>query len=280
MNNKNLGIFTSVSRIIALGDIHADYEALIFALKKAKIINDKLKWVAGDTVFIQIGDIVDGRSRAGNWKGDNDLKVIDFLTELQKQAIKKGGKVILLMGNHELMNYNGNFSYSGNNGIKTLGGEKKRLEYFKNQFRNLMKQSYLAVKFGDWVFSHAGIPSIISNTFTIPDLNTLFYEYLDGKLTKPIEKKFMDIISSDIGILTNRKFGNEKVQCKKVIDTLTNLKANHMVVGHTVQDNINSVCNHKIWRIDTGISRAFGSTDPKRIQLLEITNFGKNVKII
>ena len=33
MNNKNLGVFTSVSRIIALGDIHADYEALIFALK-------------------------------------------------------------------------------------------------------------------------------------------------------------------------------------------------------------------------------------------------------
>ena len=53
-----------------------------------------------------------------------------------------------------------------------------------------------------------------------------------------------------------------------------------MVVGHTVQDKINAVCNHKIWRIDTGMSRAFGSDHVKRINLLEILNFGKNVKVI
>lgn len=280
MSTKNIGIFPSVKRIIALGDIHADYDALIYSLRKVKLINKRLDWKGGDTILIQIGDIVDGRCRIGNWRGDNDLKVINFLSHLRKQADKKGGKIIILMGNHEIMNYNGNFTYSGDNGIKSLGGEKKRLEYFRNQFKDFMLQSYVAVKFGDWVFCHAGIPSVISNTFTIPDLNILFYQYINGNLSKPIEKKFLDIISSEVGILTNRKFGGEKVQCKKVIDTLKNLHANHMVVGHTVQDSINSVCDHKIWRIDTGISRAFGNNNPNRIQLLEISNYGKNVKII
>lgn len=277
---KNLGLFPPFKRIIVLGDIHADYDALIITLKKAKLINCKLQWIGGKTVLIQIGDIVDGRARIGNWNGDNDLKVINFLIKLRIQAKKNGGNIIFLMGNHELMNYQGNFTYSGSNGIKVLGGENKRLNYFRTKFKDFMKTSYLAIKIGDWVFCHAGIPSIISNTFSIPELNILFYEYLDNKLSPQIEKKFLEITSSEIGILTNRKFGNEKINCKKTIDTLKNLKANHMVVGHTVQDKINSVCNHKVWRVDVGISRAFGNFNSKRFQLLEISNFGKSVKII
>jgi len=280
MTIKNLGIFPSVKRIVVLGDIHADYEALLFALKKARVINKKLEWIGKDTILVQIGDIVDGKARIGNWKGDNDLRVISFLSKLRVHAKKRGGKVFILIGNHELMNYNGNFSYSGESGIKRFGGEKKRFLYFRNQFKNFMKQSYVALKIGDWVFSHAGIPSIISNTFSISELNNLFYQYVDGNLSKELENKFLEITSSEVGILTNRKFGSEKISCLKASDTLKNLKANHMVVGHTVQEKINSVCNHKIWRIDTGISRAFGSHNQKRIHLLEILNYGKNVKII
>lgn len=277
---KKLGVFPPFKKIIVLGDIHADYDALILSLKKAKLINNKLGWIGGKTILIQIGDIVDGRARIGDWNGDNDLKVINYLIKLRINARKQGGDIFFLMGNHELMNYQGNFTYSGSNGIKVLGGENKRLKYFKTKFKDFMKTCYLAIKIGDWVFCHAGIPSVISNTFSIPDLNILFYEFLDNKLPPPIQKKFLEITSSEIGILTNRKFGNEKINCKKTIDTLKNLKANHMVVGHTVQDKINSVCNHKVWRIDVGISRAFGNSDIKRIQLLEISNFGKTVKII
>ena len=44
-------------RIIVLGDIHADYDALIMTLKKAKLINCKLQWIGGKTVLIQIKSI-------------------------------------------------------------------------------------------------------------------------------------------------------------------------------------------------------------------------------
>lgn len=275
---KNLGLFSPQKKLIVLGDIHADYEKLILALKKVKLINNKLKWIGGKTILIQIGDMVDGRARINSWKGDNDLKVINFFIRLRIEARNSGGNIIFLMGNHELMNYQGNFTYSGDNGIKTFGNEQKRYKYFRTKFKQFMKTSYLAIKIGDWVFCHAGIPSIISNSFSIPELNSLFLEYLDNKLSPTIEKKFLEITSSEIGILTNRKFGGEKINCKKTIDTLKNLKANHMVVGHTVQEKINCVCNHKVWRVDVGISRAFGSG--RKIELLEINNFGKSVKII
>ena len=47
-----------------------------------------------------------------------------------------------------------------------------------------------------------------------------------------------------------------------------------MVVGHTVQSQgINSKCDNRIWKVDTGMSDAFGENG--KIQVLEILDNGK-----
>ena len=53
-----------------------------------------------------------------------------------------------------------------------------------------------------------------------------------------------------------------------------------MVLGHSPQQQgINLKCN-SIWRVDTGMSEAFGKRlNNKRIQVLEIIRNGKDVKI-
>jgi len=44
--------------------------------------------------------------------------------------------------------------------------------------------------------------------------------------------------------------------------------ANRMVIGHTTQKRgITSACNQQVWRIDVGLSAAYGS---KPVQILEI----------
>ena len=142
------GIYKMVEKIVVIGDIHADYEILILILKKANVINDKLEWIAGKIYLVMIGDLVDGKARIDNWNGDSDLKVINFLEKLMKKAKDNGGNVIILLGNHEFMNIRGNFTYSGEHGIKEMGGELKRLKYFNNQFRKFAMKCFLAVS---WV---------------------------------------------------------------------------------------------------------------------------------
>jgi hypothetical protein len=51
-----------------------------------------------------------------------------------------------------------------------------------------------------------------------------------------------------------------------------------MVVGHTVQNGINSACDGKIWRTDIGMSRSFGKRN--KIQVLEILYNGKKINIL
>jgi len=273
------GIYKIVEKIVVIGDIHADYEVLIAVLKKAGLINDKLEWIGGKTYLVMIGDLVDGKARVDNWTGDSDLKVINFLSKLIKLAKRKGGDVIILLGNHEFMNIRGNFTYSGDNGIREMGGELKRLKYFNNQFRTFAKKCYLAVNIGGWIFCHAGIPPEISKKYSIHKLNVMLQNFLSNEMNLHEDNVFFDIISGENGILTTREFGANTINCKRLSNTLTNLHANHMVIGHTVQEKVNEVCNKKLWRVDVGLSRAFGNNSRKNLGFLVIYESGKKMKI-
>ena len=278
-NNKSLGIFQMPEKICVIGDIHADCESFSNILMNAGLINEKLDWTGRKTVLLVIGDLVDGKNRQGKWNGDSDLNVIKLVEKLMKQAKDKGGDIIVLLGNHEFMNIKGNFSYSGDRGTKEMGGTVGRYKYFNTKFKDFAKKCFLAVKMGDYVFCHAGILPEISANLTIEDLNLLLQKYLNGHMDKKEEELFYEIISGDLGILTNREFGNSSVNQDKLNKTLTNLKAKSMVVGHTVQRRVNSLCNGKLWRVDTGMSRAFGENNKKRMGFLLIYENGKKTKI-
>ena len=92
-----------VSRIVAIGDIHGDYQNYITVLKEAGVVNKRGKWAAGKTHVVQVGDIPD--------RGPDTLKIIEHLQKLEKQAKKAGGYLHLLIGNHEYMNVSGDLRY-------------------------------------------------------------------------------------------------------------------------------------------------------------------------
>ena len=128
-------------RIIAIGDVHGDlnltinYLLISTVIKKTKDTKEILKvtyedgteenykWIGDNTIVVQVGDQVD-RCRPTGGRGDmcirdkkatiddehSDIKILDLFNELNKLAIKEDGMVISLLGNHELMNYQGNIN--------------------------------------------------------------------------------------------------------------------------------------------------------------------------
>ena len=85
-----------VERIVAIGDLHGDYTNYLATLRAAGLIDKKNKWSGGETHLVQTGDIPD--------RGPDTQKIIEHITKLQKQAKRKGGRVHILIGNHEAMN--------------------------------------------------------------------------------------------------------------------------------------------------------------------------------
>ena len=91
------------ARIVAVGDLHGDYGAWIDIARDARLIDAANKWIGGRTVLVQTGDITD--------RGADSLKIIRHLQQLDGEAKRAGGRVIVLLGNHEAMQVTGDLRY-------------------------------------------------------------------------------------------------------------------------------------------------------------------------
>lgn len=94
-----LGVFTmarAAERIVAVGDIHGSYDGLTGILTAAGLVDEELNWSGGSTVLVQTGDFLD--------RGTELKEVVTLLRRLQTQAPSAGGRVEILLGNHEALN--------------------------------------------------------------------------------------------------------------------------------------------------------------------------------
>ena len=119
-------VLPAVRRIIVIGDIHGDWKMMLDTLILAKVIDKKNNWIGKDTVVVQLGDQIDRCRGSGSScqrpettidDENSDVKILEFFTNLHNQASKKGGAVYSLLGNHELMNVNGDLRYVSYKGL-------------------------------------------------------------------------------------------------------------------------------------------------------------------
>ncbi|MEM1413151.1 MAG: metallophosphoesterase [Pseudomonadota bacterium] len=90
-------------RVVVLGDVHGDYNQYMKALEASGLVDGRGRWDAGETHFVQLGDIPD--------RGPDTRKVMDHLKKLAKEARRKGGRVHVLIGNHDAMMLYGDLRY-------------------------------------------------------------------------------------------------------------------------------------------------------------------------
>ena len=91
------------ARIVAVGDLHGDFSAWLDIARDARLIDPANHWTGGKTILVQTGDMVD--------RGADSLKIIRHLQQLDGEAKRAGGRVIVLMGNHEAMQVIGDDRY-------------------------------------------------------------------------------------------------------------------------------------------------------------------------
>jgi hypothetical protein len=89
--------------VIAVGDVHGDFEDFVAILQKEKLIDAQRHWTGGKTTLVQVGDLLD--------RGPKPRDVMDLLMVLEKEAPQAGGRVVSLLGNHEMMNVMGDLRY-------------------------------------------------------------------------------------------------------------------------------------------------------------------------
>jgi hypothetical protein len=253
---------------VAIGDLHGDLQAARRALRFAGAIDETDRWVGGDLVVVQLGDILD--------RGDDAMEILELLAELAEQARTGGGSIHLLNGNHELMNVKLDMRYV------TVGGYLDFLPEGPKDVASATAQDVVdgigerilavrpggdtALRFaernviavvGETVFAHGGVLPHIAE-YGIGRLNQETRGWLRGDRRCPPEPLF----GSD-GPIWSRHYSNEpdEEDCRMLELTLDMLGAERMVVGHTVQrDGISPACDGRVWRVDVGMAAHYGGS--------------------
>jgi hypothetical protein len=90
-------------RVVAIADIHGDFDDLVTILQRAGLIDANRRWTARNTTLVQTGDMVD--------RGPKSRAVLDLMMQLQKDAPRQNSRVVVVLGNHEVMDMYGDLRY-------------------------------------------------------------------------------------------------------------------------------------------------------------------------
>ncbi len=252
------------ARVVAIGDLHGDLEVTRRALRLAGAIDENDRWTGGALVVVQTGDQTD--------RGDDEPDILALLERLQKEAAAAGGRVVVLNGNHELMNVAGDLRYVTPDGLKDYDGLDGRRRAFapgSPLARALAARPIYAIV-GDTLFVHAGVlPAHLEVGLDTLDAETR--AWLRGE-TPAKPRALVDAA----GPLWTRVYGGagDAATCATAAKVLARLRVRRLVVAHTPQEaGVNAICDGRVWRIDVGLARAYGGP----LQVLEITGEGARV---
>jgi ankyrin repeat protein len=88
-------VFSGISRILVMGDIHGGYDSLILFLRNNRVINQQNEWIWDNGHLVFVGDVFD--------RGDEVTEAFWFIYHMEEQAQKQGGRLHFILGNHEMM---------------------------------------------------------------------------------------------------------------------------------------------------------------------------------
>lgn len=267
-------------RVIAVGDVHGDFDAARAAMRAAGVIDEQDRWAAGEAVVVQDGDQLD--------RGDGERLILDLFEALRDQAEAAGGEFHPLLGNHETMNAQLDLRYVTAGGFAAFAdvayddgdplfgsypeGQRGRVSAFRpgGVYAKKLAEHDMILLVEDTLFVHGGVlPKHVEHG--IDAINTEVKAWLAGDADEPVRWT-----SSDDAPVWTRVYSEntQDKDCDKLGDVLAATGAKRMVVAHTVQDTINAACDGRVWRVDVGLSAYYGGP----IQALSI--LGDEVEVL
>lgn len=191
--------------------------------------------------------------------------------------MKVGGRVINILGNHEIMNLLMDYGYVNHEEISRWGGHNGWNKLFDHGsgFGKYLRMWPTVVKIRDSLFVHAGLE---------PQFAKLGIDEINKKVWEGLRKNgSQGQLFTEEGPHWTRSYANWgrglKVRCKILPLVLSAFNASRMVIGHNPQSLVTGfnigkpdiACNGTLFLIDSGISHHYGG----HLSALEIMDGGK-----
>jgi hypothetical protein len=249
---------TGVPRVVAVGDIHGAYDNLVQVLRMASLLDESGHWAGFKAHLVQTGDFLD--------RGVQTRQVLDLLIRLEKEAQEAGGRVHVLLGNHEVMNILGDHRYvrpEEYEAYRTPESEARREKFLKTAngrergeakgaplgFVERMEALSARGEYGKWVrqrdpvavingvvFVHGGLTPETA-ALGCKGINERVHRDLDQDLDRTLDNPLATLAAGEKGPLWYRGLAmeDEAALLPSVDKVLRLMGATAIVVGHTTR---------------------------------------------
>ena len=105
-------------RIVAIGDLNGADDVLVSILRGTELIDGSGRWIGGRAELVQVGDVFN--------RGSGARHALEILQRLGREARAAGGRVTMLLGNHEVMTALRNEAYCTEGEYLSFASDRER----------------------------------------------------------------------------------------------------------------------------------------------------------
>ena len=272
-----------VERVIAFADVHGADAELRALLRESGVIDDADRWAAGNAHVVSLGDLLD--------RGAGSRQVLDLLMRLEQEARATGGRLHVLLGNHEAMNLLGDLryvdaqEYAGYADLEsTAEREAARLAatctapcppfderfppgYFGHRAAFAPDGRYgrwllglpVAIRIDDTLFMHGGLGSELRG-MSLTELNQRYRAALSEALQRPENAEDNPLLSADgPNWYRGTALCHEASESDVLLPLLRQFGATRLVIGHTPTRDARAVTRFagRVVKLDTGMNPVY-----------------------
>lgn len=243
--------FPLPERVLAVSDPHGRLDRLSTLLQAHGVMDAGGRWTWGRGHLVLVGDIFD--------RGPQVTEILWLLRSLEAQAQKSGGRVHVLLGNHEAMVLQGDLRYLDPKYRRLQAGPLPQplplLFGPDSELGRWLRARPALVRLGPLLFVHGGLsPELVRRGYGLAEVNRRVRQGLDDRRGDPRTEFLM----GGEGPLWYRGMIMAGLRAG-VLDTgsvaavLKDLGAASVVVGHTPGTRIRTYHGGLVQAIDAGI---------------------------
>lgn len=239
-------IYPAPDRMMVLSDIEGDFKALKTILVGGGVMDETFNWRFGNGHLVLLGDFFD--------RGLQVTECLWLIYKLESEAEAAGGKVHFILGNHEILNLQGNSAYVRRKYLENarLMGEDFKYWYDRNsELGRWLRTKNAVEKIGEYVFCHGGIsPELAQTRLSLTEINKISRQHLGMPQDQILSEQAKAIFDLQTGIFWYRSAAKNLASDAEITYALQYAGAKRMVIGHTLQPDLTALYGGRVICID------------------------------
>jgi hypothetical protein len=252
--------FPAVDSLYVMGDVHGELDTLKAVLRNARLIDAAGRWTGSRAQLVVAGDMTD--------RGADVTATLWFLYQLEPQVQQAGGRLHVLLGNHEVMVMLNDLRYVHAKELavsRLIGVSYDRLFDPRRSVLGAWLVSKPAViRIGEVLIAHGGVSTDYLG-YTLQSIDDsvrtwtheeLFDRWADSTFASPVDSAGLArrgdfFLYGERGPLWYRGFADSDTLRAQVDSVLQRFGARLHVIGHTPGPTIRAGYEGRVMMVNT-----------------------------